>query len=151
MDVYIGQEISNLHKELFNTVFEMKLRIILLMSNDINKFFSLDRILALDFIACYGKEFDISDCNLHGDNCYMRGEFANRRYLAYEAIKELLATGYIDIKLENGYKYHITVSGKETASQFLSSYAKQYLSTAKQAIDKYCKYDDNDLLKITQM
>lgn len=129
----------------------MKLRIILLMSNDATHFFSLDKIIALDFISCYGKEFAISNSNLHGDNCYMCGEFANRRYLAYKAIKELLGSGYIDIKLESGYKYHITANGKEIAKQFVSSYAGQYLSTAKQSIDKYYKYGDNELLRIIQI
>ena len=140
-----------MHNKIFNTVFEMKLRIILLMSNESKHFFSLDKIFALDFISCYGKEFAISNSNLHGDNHYMRGELANRRYLAYEAIKELHSLGYIDIKLEHGYKYRITTNGKELARQFVSSYAGEYLSTAKQSIDKYCKYGDNELLRIIQI
>ena len=46
--------------ELFNTVFEMKLHLLIVLAADIGSPMSIDKILAADFIAVYGKGFDIS-------------------------------------------------------------------------------------------
>ena len=57
--------------DLFNSTFEMGLRIATLLCVDDKRSYSVTRILALDFIACYANTFGFSDKNLHGDNPYM--------------------------------------------------------------------------------
>lgn len=58
---------------LFNTPFEMGLRVMLLLASAPKKTFTVDRIVELDFIACYPVDFDLSFANLHGDNDYKYG------------------------------------------------------------------------------
>ena len=43
--------------KLFNSLFEMQLRILLLLSQEEVSAMSMDRIVALDFITIYGAEF----------------------------------------------------------------------------------------------
>lgn len=45
--------------ELFNTIFEMKLHLLFVLASDIGSPMSIDKILAADFIAVYGREFGI--------------------------------------------------------------------------------------------
>lgn len=139
-----------MQNQIFNTPFEMGLRLILLMNSTSREFFSIDRILAIDFMACYGKVFGISDMNLHGDNNYMYGEIASRRYLLHEAIKGVVINGYISVILQNGYQYYITDDGIDIARKFSCPYAQTYIRIVKRAIKKYDKYEDAILLKLIQ-
>ena len=139
-----------LKNTIFNTPFEMELRIILLMSNVPRKFFSADRILVFDFMACYGKEYNISDINLHGDNHYMYGEIANRSSLLYKAIKNLVVKGYIFVALKNGYQYYVSDSGIEVAKRFSCKYANTYINIVKNIAEKYDKCEDIDLINLIQ-
>ena len=54
-------------KEVFNTSFEVSLRILIIL-NIVKIRLSIDRISALDFISIYGKDFGVSKYNLHGNN-----------------------------------------------------------------------------------
>ena len=47
--------------KLFNSSFEMELRVATLLSSDCSKVYSIERILILDFMACYAKEFGFAD------------------------------------------------------------------------------------------
>ena len=58
-------------ESVFNSTFEMELRILLLMSAAKKKAFSLDRIVSLDFIVCYAGSFQLPYLNPQGDNQYM--------------------------------------------------------------------------------
>lgn len=61
--------------KLYNTPFEASLRILLILETSRNQSFSADMLAAIDFISIYGREFGISDENLHGDNNYKFSEF----------------------------------------------------------------------------
>ena len=95
-------ETARKNKEVFNTVFEMELRIMLLMSSVPELFFSSTRILAFDFINCYAKVFGIALENLHGNNDFMYAEMAGRRSLITEAIKKLVRHGILKVKNNQG-------------------------------------------------
>ena len=56
--------------QLFNSPFEMGLRIILLLSASSRQPCTVDRIVGLDFITCYAADFDLPYPNLHGMNNY---------------------------------------------------------------------------------
>ena len=53
-------------KTVFNSTFEISLRILLLLSESEDAGLSIDRIAAYDFITIYSKYFDLSDRVLHG-------------------------------------------------------------------------------------
>lgn len=69
---------TNKHK-LFNTSFEMAMRILLLTSCLPEMCFSRTRLVVLDFMSCYAKNFDLLSRNLHGDNDFMYAEMASRQ------------------------------------------------------------------------
>ena len=54
---------------IFNTDFEISLRGLLLL-DAYDSYLSQDIIRDLDLLATYGKEFGVSETNLHGDNSY---------------------------------------------------------------------------------
>jgi hypothetical protein len=78
----------------FNTSFEVSLRMLIIL-NTVQTRLSIDRITALDFIAIYGKDFGVSEYNLHGDNDYRFSEYTSKREIVSQAIKELVLRGYI--------------------------------------------------------
>ena len=98
-------------ESVFNSTFEMELRILLLVSAAKKKAFSIDRIVSLDFIVCYAGYFQLPYLNPQGDNQYMFSELASRRERIQEAVKSLVVQGLLDVGLENGYVFSITDIG----------------------------------------
>ncbi len=132
--------------DLFNSTFEMELRVAVLLSEGAEQKFSVDRILAMDFITCYGKVFRFSDSNLHGDNSYMYSELSNRRALIQEAVKPLVYRGIIAATVSNGYLYQITDAGLNYVNSLESEYAQIYRSIAKEVIAELGNMTDEELM-----
>lgn len=135
---------------LFNSPFEMMLRVILLLSQDKDKYYSLDRIVMLDFVSCYAVDFQLPYSNLHGDNNYKFGEIANRRQLVQEAIKNLVTRGLVEVKVEKGYSFCISKLGLAYANKLESSYANEYRAISESAIKKYRKESDENILSLVR-
>lgn len=142
---------SEFKNNVYNTPFEMSLRILLMLSIDTNTYFTYDRILALDFINCYAKEFELSDENLYGINDCMRAEIANRRLLVKEAIKILVMEAYLQVKLKKGFTFKITKTGRIVAENLASMFAVKYKAVARLSINRYKKEKDEELLKKIQL
>lgn len=136
--------------KLFNSPFEMMLRVLLLLSQDKNKYNSLDRIVLLDFISCYAADFKLPYPNLHGANNYKFGEIANRRKLVQEAIKLLVTRGLVEANIDNGYKFSIAPCGLTYVKTLKSSYAKEYRTISKAVIKKYMKESDENILNLVR-
>jgi hypothetical protein len=134
-----------MQSELFNSVFEMELRVLLLLSSGRRVLFSADRIVNLDFIACYAERFLLPYENLHGDNDYMYGELANRRSLVNAAIRTLVMKGLIDITIDGGFLYSISESGKKYVKSLKSDYATEYREISTEAIKVFKKMSDSEL------
>lgn len=129
----------------FNSTFEMELRILLLMSATKKKAFSIDRIVSLDFIVCYAGYFQLPYLNPQGDNQYMFSELASRRKRIQEAVKGLVVQGLLDVGLENGYVFSITDIGSKYIKKLQSEYAVQYKTIATDAIKRFKDYSDLQL------
>lgn len=123
--------------ELFNTIFEMKLHLLFVLAADIGSPMSIDKILAADFIAVYGREFGISSFNLHGDNPYKYSEIPAKRELLQSAVKEAVLDGLADFlpSVENGMMYRISFKGVSFCNSFHTSYAKEYQILAHSALE----------------
>jgi hypothetical protein len=134
---------------LFNSTFEMELRILLLLSK-VSEPCSSDRILAYDFIACYSADFQIGDVNLHGINSFKYGEIASRKELVTEAIKALVIKGLIMVDVKDGYYFRIADSGLDYINRFESSYALEYSKSMSFVIDDYGDKNDSELMKLIQ-
>ena len=52
----------------FNSTFEVSLRLLLLLSESGDKGLSIDRIATYEFITIYSRYFGLSDKVLHGEN-----------------------------------------------------------------------------------
>lgn len=135
---------------LFNSTFEMSLRILLLLSSDEDKYYSAEKVMILDFINCYSADYNLPYPNLHGKNKYKFGELANRRNLTYESIRSLVTKGLIKVEVDNGYKFSITDIGKKYVGLMESDYAEEYKKIALASIKKYGEESDGSLLNIVR-
>lgn len=130
---------------LFNSVFEMELRILLLLSIGRKRSYSVGRLVALDFIICYAGCFQLPYENLHGDNNYMYGELSNRRYLVTEAVKELVTAGLAEVTVGQGYQFTASVAGKKLAKSLTSTYSDEYRQVAADVVKAFGKLSEEDL------
>lgn len=134
--------------KLFNSPFEMSLRIVLLLAAAKKEKLSVDRIIGLDFISCYASDFGLPYPNLHGDNGYRYGEIVGRRLLVQESIKRLVTHGFIEVIVDQGYLFSISETGKNFVMKLGTKYAKEYRAVAQAAIVKYKDDTDSGILAI---
>lgn len=132
--------------KLFNSPFEMELRTLLLLSENGGVSFTVDRLVALDFISCYAADFSLPYGNLHGQNSYKYGEISNRRMLVQTDVKALVTKGLVEVKIDKGYFFAINNLGKTYVKKLKSDYAKEYRTIAKATIKKYRKDSDEGIL-----
>lgn len=136
--------------KLFNTPFEMELRLSLLLSVDSSKPYTVERMVALDFISCYAADFSLPFANLHGDNDFKYGEISSRRVLVHEAVKDMVTKGLVTVEVNRGYIFTISAKGQEYAEKMQSAYAKTYCEIAKATVTKYGNDTDEEILEIIQ-
>ena len=139
-----------MRNKLFNSPFEMSLRITLLLAAAPKEEFSVDRIIGLDFISCYAADFNMPYANLHGDNGYRYGEIVGRRLLVQEAVKSLVTQGLIDVMVDRGYLFSISKAGQKYAGSLETDYAQEYGTIAKAAVSKYKDNSDAGILATIQ-
>lgn len=132
-------------ESVFNSTFEMELRILLLMSAAKKKAFSVERIVSMDFIVCYAGYFQLPYLNPQGDNQYMFSELASRRERIQEAVRSLVVQGLLNVGLDNGYVFSITDTGNKYIRKLKSEYAVQYKTIAADAIKRFKDYSDLQL------
>ena len=134
--------------ELFNTSFEIGLRAMLILSIDRSNGMTIDRISAYDFIIIYGKAFEVSKQNLHGNNSFSFSELSTKRALCSEGVKQLVLDGLITvIRTSGGFLYRLTTKGRILIDLLESDYKEQYLEIAKETRDKYDLKSDFSVLK----
>ena len=116
---------------IFNTAFEMSLRILLLLSSDKGIAKTADMLALSDTIAIYGGAFDLSDDNLHGDIDFVLDEFDARRELVKQALNSLVLRGLITVsQYDDGFRYVISNAGQAFCCGLGSDYAKEYRQLA---------------------
>ena len=114
---------GSMTESVFNSTFEMELRVLLLMSAAKKKAYSIERIVSLDFIVCYAGYFQLPYLNRQGDNQYMFSELASRRERLQEAVKGLVVQGLLNVEMDNGYAFSITDAGSKYIRKLKSEYA----------------------------
>lgn len=145
--MYLGGWMMN---KLFNSLFEIQLRIILLLSKEGLVELSVDRIVTLDFITIYGAEFKVARSNLNGDSLYKFSEIASRRALMQEAIKKSVLDGFVLVVAGQGFQYKISATGKAYADSLQSKYAADYRTAMEGTFYFYGEKSDQELMKIIQ-
>lgn len=133
----------------FNTTFEMSIRLLLALSLSQNKKITIDDLVTTDFIANYSKEFGISDNNLHGDNEFSFFEFSIRRTLGQKAIRELVLEDLAKVSCtKKGFLYSITNRGRELCNKLTSDYAMKYKVNANNAIAYMNSKTEKEILNL---
>ncbi len=122
--------------KIFNSDFEMKLRILLLLSQTKRALYK-EEIVNFDFITIYSADFGIGEENLHGDNKFKYGEFASRQELAWVALKQLVVDGLVTVITNDGFSYKISADGLKYANAMESAYSIEYRETARKVFQKY--------------
>ena len=132
---------------IFNTSFEVSLRILIIL-NTVQTRLSIDRITDLDFIAIYGKDFDVSEYNLHGDNDYRFSEYTSKREIVSQALKELVLRGYIIPHCnKSGFNYSISKSGTMFCESLNDKYAEDFTNIVKKTNSLFLEYSDRKLIR----
>lgn len=134
-----------MNESIFNSSFEIELRVLLLLSAARKKAFAVERIIALDFIVCYAGAFQMPYLSLQGDNQYMYAELASRSERIREAVRSLVRQGLIEVSLDNGYVFNISETGSAYVRKLKSEYAVSYKKIAANAIKQFKSYSDLDL------
>lgn len=124
-------------ESLFNSRFETSLRVLLLLAEATVWPLSASTISNIDFMATYGKEFGVSEYDLHGQNRYKFSQLTAKKQLIDEAIKKLVRLGLIKVDLINGYKYMITDGGINFIDEMNDAYSNQYRSIVGSIFKKY--------------
>lgn len=133
--------------EVYNTPFEVSLRILIIL-NTVRDKLTIDRIAALDFITTYGKDFGVSEYNLHGDNNFKFSEFASKRKIVSQAIKEIVLKGYVESYCnKSGFYYGISKSGVSFCESLSDDYADNLTNIVKTANNLFSNYSDRKLIK----
>jgi hypothetical protein len=118
----------------FNTPFEISLRVLLTLSVYDKQAMTADLITAADFITVNGRAFGVADENLNGDNAFNFSEFALRRELVQKALKILVLNGLATVyKRCDGFRYGISNSGEAYRARLDNDYADEYFASARSA------------------
>ena len=132
-------------KDIFNTSFEVSLRILIIL-NSVKNRVSAERITALDFISTYGKDFGVSEYNLHGNNSFRFSEYTLKRKIISESIKELVVKGYVKPHCnKNGFNYSISKNGTAFCETLNDNYAEEFAAMVTKANELYQDYSDRKL------
>lgn len=116
--------------KIFNTEFEVSMRLLLLLYST-NTGLDEEKILYLDFFTIYAKNYKLGDDNINGDSKYMLNEFTAQRRLIKESIKVLVLEGLIDVNnTKEGFIYKINNKGKSFCESMTSDYSKKYKKQA---------------------
>ena len=134
--------------KLFNSKFELALRILLILGQKESA--SLDKLLALDFITTYAFSFNLSKNNLHGDNAFHYSEITSLRSMLAKGISLLRMYNLLEINYSgrNGYEYHLTDLGHSIEDQLDDQYANDYRQVLSKVIGKYSRFSSKELMNL---
>lgn len=129
--------------QVYNSILEISLRLLLAFSCNPESCYTIDMAAAIDLLAIYSKSFGLSDRNINGDSIFKFSEFAARRGVVQEALKNLLQLGLVIVKgSDEGFVYSISEKGKQIANNFVTSYSQAYRHAVKKAMVIVKKLDD---------
>jgi hypothetical protein len=112
--------------KIFNSPLEVSIRLMLLLSLS-SEAMTIDRIAAFDFMALFSKQVGLSEKNIQGDNEFCFSEYASRRPIIIQAIKDLVLYRLVDVEVSNnGYSYQATPKGRQRVALLKSEYAVSY-------------------------
>lgn len=119
----------------FNTIFETSLRVLVLL-DEADIALDTETIVAVDFVATYGKVFALSEVSANGDNALLFCELDSRRRLVKDAVKSLVLKGcVIPTATKKGFVYRLLLRGRQFAESLHSSYSREYREAVRRALE----------------
>ncbi|WP_455325336.1 ABC-three component system middle component 2 [Facklamia languida] len=135
--------------DIFNTNKENSNRVLLNLyaHHSLNR----DRIILIDFISLYAKDFGISDFNLNGDGPYNLTEYGTKKLQITESIKFLVRQNYIDVDIiNNHFIYTINDRGLKYCNTLKSDYAADYIEQVHIVSSYFVDFTDAEILKFIE-
>jgi hypothetical protein len=134
--------------DVFNTPFEISLRVLLTLEAGDGGRETAMKIAALDFITVYGEDFGIAEANLHGENSYRFSEFTLRRKRVEDALKELVLDGMIAAYSDgdDGFTYAMSDRGSNYCDKFNNAYTDGYRIDASKARMLFANMTDRKIM-----
>ena len=127
-------------------IFELALRFLLFMSESAENM-TLGRLTALDFFCVDTEKLQGEDVPLHGENKFSFCEYVSNVKFAKDAILFLFGKELVDYEQkEEGIVFHLTDLGQSKACLFHSDFARRYRLLAKQILEQYSQFTEQDLL-----
>lgn len=135
--------------KLFNSTFEVSLRVLLILSQPVDINMTIDRLVEYDFISLYSRYFDLTETNLHGDNEYGFSELSARRIVMQAALKDLVLDGLVKAtRRRDGFCYEITETGTAFCKKQTTGYAGTYRQLAKATHQKYKEMTEVEIMAV---
>ena len=132
--------------KLFNTVHEVKLRLLLLMNILPPTPMSCSRLRALDQLSLYGLAYKLTSENLNGNNQYKLQEYISRYSIIQDALNNLVLLGYAEIIFsEEGFQYKITHAGSKYCDALNDDYKDTYSEESRLVVEKTHNLSDFEL------
>ena len=115
----------------FNSIYETSMRLVLLL-NTFDCPLSSEELFVFDFVATYGKEFNLTDVSLNGDSEFTLSKATLRRKRVMEAISYLVRNGYVTpVIAKSETKFELTDKGNEFYKKISQlGYSEKYILTA---------------------
>ena len=133
--------------KVFNSEFEVSLRILIILSELKPKQLSVEKIESYDFASIFGKTLGISEHNLNGDGFYSFAEFLSRRPLIEESLRNLVLSGLaLATAGKNGFLYSASEQGIAAANNLNNSYATNYKNELKNAVRFFKHKNDEEIV-----
>lgn len=107
------------------------MRLVLLL-NTFDCPLSSEELFVFDFVATYGKEFNLTDVSLNGDSEFTLSKATLRRKRVMEAISYLVRNGYVTpVIAKSETKFELTDKGNEFYKKISQlGYSEKYILTA---------------------
>ena len=130
-----------LMKKIFNSAFEVSLRIMLMLSQTVGSDMSIDRIVAYDFISLYSAYFDLAEFGF--------SELSARRGVVQDALKVLVLDGLVNVRrCRSGFCYEITEAGVAFTKGQKTDYANSYRSLVRKVHKRYAEIAEIEIMTI---
>lgn len=130
------------------SVFEISLRILLMLRELFPSKLDEQQVSALDFISVYASDFGLLDENLHGYGDYRFSEYPARKHMVDSALKNLVLDGYVRLSpTPTGYRYAITELGMAVCKQLDNDYTEEYIIATHTVLSKFNRANAEAMLK----
>lgn len=130
------------------SVFEISLRVLLILKELFPSKLDKQQIGALDFISVYAADFGLLDENLHGYSDYRFSEYPARKHMVDSALKNLVLDEYVHLSpTPTGYRYSITEEGMSVCKQLGNDYAEEYIIAIHSVLSMFNGANSEAMLK----